>query len=141
VLRIVAALVFMQHGMQKLFHFPPGGHNPEPIPLFSLVEAGGILEFFGGSILALGLYTRPIAFILSGEMAFAYFWFHVPAGMAMSGGMFPVVNGGDLAIVFCFLYLYIFFAGPGPWSLDFAFRRRYLPECIDYFARAAEKDR
>jgi putative oxidoreductase len=108
----------MQHGAQKLFHFPPGGHHQGPLELFSLTGIAGILEFFGGLCLAVGLYTRSVAFVLSGQMAVAYFAFHVPGGRDAPGGFFPVVNGGDLAILFCFVFFYFIFAGPGAWSLD-----------------------
>ena len=112
VLRIVAAAVFMVHGSQKLFGFPPSEHgNPE---LLSLMGFGGILEFFGGALLLVGLFTRPVAFVLSGMMAVAYFMAHAPKSF------FPALNGGDAAILFCFVFLYLVFAGPGPWSLDAA---------------------
>lgn len=117
-LRIMAALLLMQHGMQKYFHFPPGGHMVGPLNVFSLFGIGGTMELFGGGLLALGLFTRPVAFLLSGQMATAYFLFHFSAGLSMPAGFFPVVNGGDLAILFCFVFLYLFFAGPGALSLD-----------------------
>ena len=107
-LRIVTGLQFMEHGTQKLFSFPVGtGH-----PLDGLSTTAGILEFVGGLLITLGLFTRPVAFILSGEMAFAYFMAHMPRGF------FPVVNGGDAAISFCFIFLLLVFAGPGAWALD-----------------------
>lgn len=118
VLRIVAALLFMQHGWQKLFGFPNEGHHPGPFVLLSLAGIGGVLETFGGLLLLLGLWTRPVAFVLSGQMAVAYFLFHFAAGLQMPRGMFPVVNGGDLAILFCFLFLYLAAAGPGRFALD-----------------------
>jgi putative oxidoreductase len=112
VLRIVAAAVFMVHGSQKLFGVPPSEHgSPE---LLSLMGFGGILEFFGGALLLVGLFTRPVAFVLSGMMAVAYFMAHAPKSF------FPALNGGDAAILFCFVFLYLVFAGPGPWSLDAA---------------------
>jgi putative oxidoreductase len=112
VLRIVAAAVFMVHGSQKLFGFPPSEHgSPE---LLSLMGFGGVLEFFGGALLLVGLFTRPVAFVLSGMMAVAYFMAHAPKSF------FPALNGGDAAILFCFVFLYLVFAGPGPWSLDAA---------------------
>jgi putative oxidoreductase len=112
VLRIVAAAVFMVHGSQKLFGFPPSEHgSPE---LLSLMGFGGILEFFGGALLLVGLFTRPVAFVLSGMMAVAYFMAHAPKSF------YPALNGGDAAILFCFVFLYLVFAGPGPWSLDAA---------------------
>jgi putative oxidoreductase len=119
VLRIVAAFLFMQFGTGKLFAFPaaimPGGGTAAfgTLPWFA-----GFLESFGGVFLLLGLFTRPVAFILSGEMAFAYFIGHAPQGF------WPVLNQGHPAILFCFLFLYLSAAGPGPWSLDMALRRR-----------------
>ena len=112
VLRIVAAAVFMVHGSQKLFGVPPSEHgSPE---LLSIMGLAGILEFFGGALLLVGLFTRPVAFVLSGMMAVAYFMAHAPRDF------FPAVNGGDAAILFCFFFLYLVFAGPGPWSVDAA---------------------
>ncbi len=110
VLRIVTALLFMEHGTQKLLGFPVGA-NPQP-PLFSLFGFAGLLELVGGLLVLLGLFTRPVAFILAGEMAFAYFMGHA------SRGFFPVNNGGDAAILYCFVFLYFVFSGPGAWSLD-----------------------
>jgi putative oxidoreductase len=110
VLRIVAALIFMEHGTQKLFGFP-ASDRPQP-ELFSLSGLAGVLEFFGGILLVLGLFTRPVAFILSGEMAVAYWMAHAPQSF------FPVLNGGDAAILYCFVFLYLAVAGGGAWSLD-----------------------
>lgn len=110
VLRIVAALLFMEHGTQKLLGFPPSS-NPGPA-LLSLSGIAGVLELFGGALLAAGLFTRPVAFILSGEMAFAYWIAHAPRSF------FPILNGGDAAILYCFVFLYLAFAGGGPWSMD-----------------------
>jgi putative oxidoreductase len=110
IVRIVAALIFMEHGTQKLLGFPPSA-NPAPA-LISLSGLGAILELVGGALLVLGLFTRPVAFILSGEMAFAYWMAHAPRSF------FPVLNGGDAAILYCFLFLYLAFAGGGAWSLD-----------------------
>jgi putative oxidoreductase len=110
VLRIVTALIFMEHGTQKLLGFPAGS-NPQP-PLFSLFGFAGLLELVGGFLLVLGLFTRPVAFLVAGEMAFAYFIGHA------SRGFFPANNGGDAAILYCFVFLYFVFAGPGAWSLD-----------------------
>jgi putative oxidoreductase len=114
ILRIVAALLFFEHGTTKLLGFPPSDHSPE---VLSLPWIAGALELVGGALLIVGLFTRPVAFILSGEMAFAYWMAHAPRSA------FPVVNGGDAAILFCFVFLYLAAAGGGPWSLD-AFRRR-----------------
>jgi len=112
VLRIVTALIFLSHGAQKLFGFPAmpaGGAMPEA---FSFMWFGGALEFFGGLLLLAGLFTRWVAFVLSGEMAVAYWMFHAPQSF------YPVLNGGDAAILYCFVFLYLVFAGPGAWSID-----------------------
>lgn len=116
VLRIVAGLLFMQHGAEKLFGIPTA--MPNPISLFSLLGLAGILEFFGGLLVALGLFTRPVAFILSGEMAVAFFDVHIKRGI------WPILNGGDLAVLFCFAFLYLAAAGGGAWSLDNLFSKR-----------------
>lgn len=119
ILRIVAAFLFMQYGTTKLFGFPaevmPGGGTASPT---SLAGVAAILELFGGALLFVGLFTRPVAFLLSGEMAVAYFMGHAPQGL------WPILNQGAPAILFCFLWLYISAAGPGPWSIDAALRRR-----------------
>ena len=109
ILRIVAAVLFFEHGTQKLFGIPQSAHSPE---LWSLSWFAGVLEVVGGGLLILGLFTRPVAFVLSGEMAFAYWMAHAPQNI------FPVLNGGDAAILFCFVFLYLAFAGGGSWSLD-----------------------
>ncbi|XDA99700.1 DoxX family protein [Sulfitobacter sp. LCG007] len=109
VLRIMSSLLFIAHGTQKLFGFPATEQMP---PAFSLMWIGGVLELVGGLLLLIGLFTRPVAFILSGMMAVAYFMFHAPQGF------YPSNNGGDAAILFCFVFLYFVFAGPGPISLD-----------------------
>jgi putative oxidoreductase len=116
ILRIVAALIFMEHGTQKLFGFPPPD-NPSP-ELFSLIGLAGVLELVGGILLVLGLFTRAVAFVLSGEMAFAYWMAHAPQSF------FPALNGGDAAILYCFVFLYLAVAGGGAWSLDNALRDR-----------------
>jgi putative oxidoreductase len=116
ILRIVAALIFMEHGTQKLFGFPPTD-RPGP-ELFSLIGLAGVLEFVGGALLVLGLFTRPVAFVLSGEMAVAYWMAHAP------DSFFPALNGGDAAILYCFVFLYLVFAGGGAWSLDNAIRSK-----------------
>jgi putative oxidoreductase len=121
VLRIVAAFLFIQFGTGKLFAMPgpllPGGGT---VPLTSLAGVAGLIESVGGLLLLLGLGTRPVAFIVSGEMAVAYFKGHAP------GGFWPVLNGGHPAVLFCFVWLYFSAAGPGPWSID-ALRRRRPP--------------
>ena len=113
ILRIVAAFLFLQIGTAKLFAYPaavmPGGGTA---PLTSLHGVAGALEVAGGALLLVGLFSRPVAFLLSGEMAVAYFIGHAPQGF------WPVLNGGTDAIFFCFLWLYLSAAGPGPWSID-----------------------
>lgn len=116
VLRIVAAFTFMTHGTQKLFGFPASGRAP--VELASLMGLAGVLETFGGFLLLIGLFARPVAFLLSGEMAFAYFMAHAP------NGFWPVVNRGEVAVLFCFVWLFISAAGAGPWSLDAVLRGR-----------------
>jgi putative oxidoreductase len=111
VLRFVTGLLFIEHGTSKLFAMP---HNPnfDTLQLFSLIGLAGCLETVGGALVLIGLFTRPVAFILSGEMAFAYWMAHAPKHA------FPVMNGGDPAILYCFIFLYLFFAGGGEWSVD-----------------------
>ena len=116
-LRIATALLYMQHGLQKLFMWPPSVHHPEPAPLLSLAGVAGILELFGGLAILLRMLVRPVAFALAGERAVAYWMFHFMGGLSMPDGWMPVVNGGDLAIEFCFVFLYLSVAGPGAWSL------------------------
>jgi putative oxidoreductase len=120
ILRIVAGLLFIQYGTTKLFAWPaavvPGGGT---VPLMSLGGAASAIELVGGLLMLIGLFTRPTAFILSGEMAFAYF-----IGHAAHMWWAPVVNMGAVAVLFCFLWLYISAAGPGPWSLDAMKRKR-----------------
>ena len=110
VLRIATALLFMEHGTQKLLGFPPGSF-PQ-LPVFSLSGLAGILEMVGGVMILIGVFTRAVAFILAGQMAVAYFIGHAPEGF------FPVNNEGDAAILYCFVFLYLVFAGPGVWSID-----------------------
>ena len=119
VLRIVAGFLFIAHGTQKLFGIPvapPGG----TVPLQSLLGAAGMIELVGGGLLLLGLLTRPAAFLLSGEMAVAYFMQHAPRGF------WPIANQGELAVLYCFLFLFFVAAGPGPWSLDALIPHRQL---------------
>ena len=108
-LRIITALLFMAHGTAKLLGFPDTGMSP---PLFSLFGLAGVLELVGGVLLVIGLFTRPVAFILAGEMAAAYFMAHAPQSF------FPILNKGESAILFCFVFLYLVAAGAGAWSLD-----------------------
>lgn len=115
ILRIVAALVLMQHGSQKMFNFPPPGGPTGPAApyvLLSLTGIAGILETFGGFAILIGLFTRPIAFILCGEMAVAYFHVHFPRAFL------PIVNRGEVPVLLCFIFLYLVFAGAGVWSVD-----------------------
>lgn len=109
VLRIVSSLTFLEHGTAKFLGFPALPHVP---PAWSLSWYGGLMELVGGLLLLLGLFSRPVALLLSGEMAVAYWVSHFPHSP------FPSLNGGDAAILYCFVFLYIAVAGPGPWSLD-----------------------
>jgi putative oxidoreductase len=115
VLRIVVAFLFMAHGTQKLIAFPVAEAR-DPVPLLSLLGLAAVLETFGGLLLLVGLLTRPVAFLVSGEMAVAYFMAHAPRGF------WPLLNGGEPAVLFCFVWLYLAAAGPGPWSLDALWR-------------------
>ena len=116
-LRIIAALLFMEHGLMKLFHFPgPQPGAPDPLPM--ILMAAAWIEVIGGGLLALGLFTRVAAFVCSGQMAAAYFMAHAPQGF------WPALNGGEAAILYCFVFLYLVFAGPGIWSLDALVRKR-----------------
>jgi putative oxidoreductase len=117
ILRVVAALAFMAHGLMKIFQFPvPQEGAPDPLP--PMLLAAGWLEIVGGALLALGLFTRPVAFVLSGMMAVAYFLAHA------SKSFFPALNGGEPALLFCFVFFYLAFAGGGAWSLDAIVRKR-----------------
>jgi len=118
VLRIMTALLLMAHGLQKLFGFPPTERGT--VELFSLMGLAGVLETFGGILILIGLFTRPVAFILCGFAAAAYFIGHAPQGF------FPSNNGGDAAILYCFVFLYLVFAGPGAWSVDGVREERVL---------------
>lgn len=116
VFRIITALLFMQHGGQKLLNFPP---SDMPIPMNTMSMTSGGLELIGGFLLLIGLFVRPTAFILAGEMAVAYFMVHFPMVFKNPLGIFPIVNHGELAVLFCFTFLYLFFAGGGKISLDY----------------------
>lgn len=116
VLRIITGLIIIQHGMAKLIGFPAVAAFANLKP-FSLIGAAGFIELIGGALLIVGLLTQPAAFIISGEMAFAYFISHAPKGFH------PLVNGGSLAIAYCFTCLYLATAGGGPWSVDAAMKR------------------
>ena len=118
ILRIITAFLFMEHGAQKLFSFPA---PPQAMhSLFSLIGVAGILEFFGGLLLLIGLFSRPVAFLLSGQMAVAYFMAHAPHGF------WPVLNRGEPAVLYCFIFLYLAVAGGGSWSIDRLRRREDL---------------
>lgn len=108
-MRIVTALLFLEHGLSRLFGWPSAIPTPH---VFTIYWFAGAIELAGGVLLALGLFSRVAALIMSGEMAFAYFLSHAPRGF------FPILNHGDGAVLFCFVFFYIAFAGPGPWSLD-----------------------
>lgn len=109
ILRIMAALLFLEHGLSRMVGFP----SPLPTPpMFTMYWFAGAIELAGGILLTLGLFSRPVALIMSGEMAFAYFLSHAPRAF------FPILNGGDAAILYCFVFFFIAFAGPGLWSLD-----------------------
>ena len=117
-LRIVAALIFLLHGSSKILGFPATEMGAPPVG--SLFWIGGLLELVGGLLLLIGLFSRPVAFILSGEMAVAYWMVHAPQST------FPMINGGDAAILYCFVFLLIAAAGPGPWSVDASMRRKSI---------------
>jgi putative oxidoreductase len=110
-LRIVAGVLFLAHGLVKLYGFPAGA-EPGPVPLMSLFGVGAVIELVTGTLLVLGLFTRPAAFLASGQMAVAYWMFHAPSGA------YPILNGGELAALYSFLFLYFAAAGPGAFSLD-----------------------
>ncbi|MCB4823872.1 DoxX family protein [Roseicella aerolata] len=121
ILRIMAALLFLEHGTQKLFGFPPMAGGAAGPDAFSLHWFAAVLELVLGLLLVLGLFTRPAAFVAAGEMAFAYWMAHAPRSF------FPVLNGGDAAILFCFVFLYFVAAGPGAWAVDIALGREPEP--------------
>lgn len=122
VLRVVTALCYMAHGSQKMFGFPASQMGGSGFELFSLMGLAAVLEVFGGLAILLGLFTRPVAFVLAGQMAYAFWFVHVP--MMGQGNIIPVVNGGDGAVLFCFVFLYLVVAGPGAWSVDEALKSR-----------------
>lgn len=115
--RVMFGLLFFAHSLVKLFGFPDGA-SPGFQPLFSFLGIAGVVEFVGGALLVLGLFTRPVAFLLSGQMAVGYFAVHAPKGFL------PVLNGGEMAILYCFFFLYLAAAGGGAWSLDAVRERR-----------------
>jgi putative oxidoreductase len=118
-LRIVSGLMFMQHGTQKIFGFPAEAMGPFNIA--SQMGVGGVLELVGGALIVLGLFTRPVAFVLSGMMAVAFAQFHWQFGAA---SFFPLVNQGELAALYSWVFLYLAFAGPGAWAVDHVLKRR-----------------
>ena len=111
-LRVVTGLLFMEHGLTKLIHWPATDYFPAGQPLPTLMLVAGILELVGGALITVGLFTRLTAFILAGEMAAAYFMAHMPSGF------FPIQNQGELALMFCFVFLYFAASGAGPYSVD-----------------------
>ena len=117
ILRIITALLFIEHGLMKLIAFP-GPQPGVPAPLPPLLLAAAWIEVVGGGLIALGLFTRAAAFLCSGQMAVAYFMAHA------SQGFWPALNDGELAIFYCFVFFYLVFAGPGAWSLDAVVRKR-----------------
>jgi putative oxidoreductase len=110
----VVSLLFIEHGTAKLFGFPTAANHPE---MFQLLWFAAIIEAFGGLLLAIGLFIRPVAFIMSGEMAVGYFLSHAPRNF------FPLLNGGDAAVLYCFIFFFIFVVGGGCWSVDATLRR------------------
>ena len=131
ILRIVVGLLFLTYGTSKVFGLP-ASDPPKPLADLATQQGiGGLLELVGGLAITLGLFTRPVAFVLAGEMAVAYFQFHFPKSF------FPTINGGVPAVLLCFLFLYLTFAGAGPWSLDASIARSRKRLAYDVQARAA----
>jgi len=118
VLRIIAGFLFIWHGSQKFFNFPPAPPEMVPDPLPPIILVAAALELFGGLLILFGLLTRPVAFLLSGLMAVAYFMAHAPSGFL------PLQNGGELAVLYCFVFLFLAVAGGGEWSLDNLLRKK-----------------
>ena len=120
VMRIMVGFLFMQHGLQKIFGLLGGiGGSGGTAHFISWAWVAGFLEVVGGPLIILGFFTTPVAFVLCGEMAVAYFWMHFPHGF------WPVVNHGELAVLYCFVFLYLFVAGPGPLSADYLVRKKF----------------
>lgn len=130
VLRMVTALLFLQHGMTKILSYPLSSASGPPE--WSLLWVAGVLELVGSLMLLVGLFTRPVAFVLAGEMAIAYWTVHAP------GGPFPMLNDGEGAVLFCFIFLLFVATGPGAWSIDEILRRR-KPEYQGYAAPGGER--
>lgn len=118
VVRIISGVLFLSHGAQKLFGALAGPEGRHPVALVSLMGLAGVIELGGGTLIAVGLFTRAAAFLAAGEMAVAYFMVHLP------NGPWPILNHGELPILFCLIWLYLVAAGPGPWSLDAMLSRR-----------------
>ena len=131
VLRFVSAFLFMSHGLQKVLGFPVP--RPTPVDLLSLSGIAGIMELIGGALLLIGLFTRPVALLLSGEMAVAYFYAHAPQDF------WPLLNRGELAALYSFVFLYLAAAGGGPWSVDALLRRRSQARGMDETGRPASQ--
>lgn len=112
ILRIITGLLFLAHGTAKLIQWPFVEMFKDGVPIGSLMGIGGLLEIIGGVLIVIGLFTRITAFVLCGMMAVAYFMVHAPAGF------YPILNGGELALMYCFVFLYLAAAGAGPWSID-----------------------
>ena len=124
-LRLVTGLLFMQHGVQKLFGLLGGmGGSGATADFGSIYWVAGVMETFGGALIVLGLLTRPVAFLVAGEMAYAYFTRHLP------DNPWPILNNGELAALYCFIFLFFFAAGAGAWSIDALIRRRRFPEPV-----------
>lgn len=122
-LRVMTGLLFMQHGLQKLIKFSEAGNHPEAFDLFSPAGVGGVLETIGGLAIVLGLFMQPAGFATSGQMTVTHFVFHAVNGIAQPWVFLPVVIGGELAIMFCLVYLYVSAAGGGRFRLDAWFVR------------------
>lgn len=120
ILRIMFGLLYLQHGLVKWFGFPAANPNFANIQLFTMIGIAGVIETVGGALVTVGLFTRYAAFFMSGEMAVAYFINRTGVGKAFA----PILNGGNLEVAYCFVFLYLVFAGAGPWSLDVALRKR-----------------
>ena len=131
ILRIIAGFLFVEHGTQKWLNFP--GSRATPTELMSMTGVTGSLELVGGTLLLLGLFTRPVAFVMSGFMAFAYFIAHAPQGF------WPLLNRGELAVLYCFVFLYFSAAGGGPWSLDAWLGQRKLADDVMARSRGAAR--
>jgi putative oxidoreductase len=120
ILRIIAGLLFLSHGLQKWFAFPVASPAAANIQLFSMLGIAGVIEIVGGTLVTVGLFTRIAAFFMSGQMAVAY-WY---VANRPSRGFMPIQNGGILEVIYCFVFLYLVFAGSGPWSLDAVLRKK-----------------